>query len=380
MRKLAFFIFIFTLNLTDGFASTFKTILLTGGTGYIGSHIAVELLNKGYHVVIVDNLMSSKAVVLGKIKKITGKNKELTFYNYDVRDKPQLEKVFTKHKIDAVIHLAGLKAVGESVEKPLLYFTNNLISTLYLAETMEKFGVHNIVFSSSATVYGMPHYLPLDELHPLSVLNPYGRTKLQLEEILEDVTKSDPKWRVISLRYFNPSGAHSSGLIGEDPQGIPNNLMPYILQIVVGKREKLRVFGGDYDTSKKDGTGVRDYIHVVDLAQAHLATLHKLENDEKFAGYKYYNIGTGTGYSVLEILNAVSEAAGKKIPYEIVDRRPGDAGEVFADPSLADKELHWKAKLGIKDMARDSLKWIQQNPDGYATPKLDKRVDSSKHL
>ncbi len=368
MKKLGLYFMVLSILGSAAHASRYKTILLTGGNGYIGSHIAVELLREGYHVLIMDSLVNSNPIVLERIRKITGKDREVEFFANDLRDQAKVNEVFRTRKIDAVIHLAGLKAVGESVENPLLYYNNNIISSLYLLEAMDKFGCNNLIFSSSATVYGIPEVLPLTETHPLSAINPYGRTKLQIEEIMGDVATSNKKWRFISLRYFNPSGSHPSGEIGEDPQGIPNNLMPYLLQVVVGKRDYLNVFGGDYNT--KDGTGVRDYIHVVDLAQGHLATLHKLEKDEDYRGHKVYNLGTGTGYSVLDILKAVQKANGDKtIQYKMSARRQGDAAEVVADPSLANKELKWKAKFGIEDMARDSLNWILKNPNGYKTGK-----------
>lgn len=333
-------------------------ILVTGGAGYIGSHTVVELLNSGYEVVVLDNLMNSSKESLDRIKKITGK--KFAFYEVDLLDKQAVQKVFEEQKIESVIHFAGLKAVGESVEQPLRYYHNNITGTLNLCELMEKFGVYKLVFSSSATVYGNPEHVPIKEDFPLSATNPYGQTKLMLEHILNDVYVSNNKWSIVLLRYFNPIGAHESGLIGEDPSGVPNNLMPFITQVAVGKLEKLRVFGGDYPTL--DGTGVRDYIHVVDLAQGHIKALGKAKRTE---GVVTYNLGTGIGYSVLDLVNSFSEVSNVKIPYEIVERRPGDIAKCYADPSKANKELGWTARKTIVEMCRDSWNWQTKNPNGY---------------
>lgn len=336
------------------------SILVTGGTGYIGSHTVVELQNAGYDAVIIDNLSNSKALVLDRIEAITGKRPK--FYNADLRDKEALAKIFKENPdIEAVIHFAGLKAVGESVSKPLEYYNNNIYGTLCLLETMRDAKVKNIVFSSSATVYGDPAFVPITEECPKgSCTNPYGWTKSMLEQILSDLTVPDKEWNVILLRYFNPIGAHKSGTIGEDPSGIPNNLMPYITQVAVGKRDHLNVFGNDYPTH--DGTGVRDYIHVVDLAVGHVKALNKIK--EK-CGLKIYNLGTGHGYSVLDIVNAFEKASGVKIPYEITPRRPGDIAECYADASKAKTELGWEAQYGIEEMCADSWRWQKNNPEGY---------------
>ncbi|MGN1128055.1 MAG: UDP-glucose 4-epimerase GalE [Candidatus Flemingiibacterium sp.] len=334
------------------------SILVTGGAGFIGSHTVVELLNAGKEVVIADNFVNSKPVVLDRIRQITGK--DFKFYNVDLCDKTALEVVFASEKIDSAIHFAGLKAVGESCSIPLRYYQNNLISTLNLCELMTKYNCKNIVFSSSATVYGKPASVPIREDFPNSATNPYGETKLMIEHILKDLYKADSEWNTAILRYFNPIGAHESGLIGEDPSGIPNNLMPYITQVAIGKRECLSVFGNDYATH--DGTGVRDYIHVVDLAKAHLAALNWLD---KKPGLDVFNIGTGHGYSVLDIVHAYEKATGKKINYKIAPRRPGDIDECYADPSKAREVLGWEAKLGIEEMCRDSAHWQSLNPNGY---------------
>ena len=334
------------------------TILVTGGAGYIGSHTCVELLNSGYDVVVVDNLCNSSEESLKRVKQITGK--DITFYKVDLLDKEAMTSVFQKEKINAVIHFAGLKAVGESVAKPLEYYHNNVTGTLILCDVMRSFGVKDIVFSSSATVYGNPATVPIREDFPLSVTNPYGRTKLMLEEILRDINVADPAWNVILLRYFNPIGAHNSGLIGEDPKGIPNNLAPYITQVASGKLEVLGVFGDDYDTP--DGTGVRDYIHVVDLAVGHVKAIEKLK---AAPGVCTYNLGTGCGYSVLDLLKAFSKACGKEIPYVIKPRRPGDIATCYADPALAQKELGWKAERGVEEMCEDAWRWQSNNPKGY---------------
>lgn len=333
-------------------------ILVTGGAGYIGSHTCLELLNEDYEVVVVDNLANSKKEALNRVQDITGK--ELAFYKADLLDKEKLETIFSEHEIDAVIHFAGYKAVGESVQIPLSYYHNNITGTLYLCETMKKHGVKNLVFSSSATVYGDPETVPIKESFPLSATNPYGRTKLFIEEILRDLHVADNAWNIALLRYFNPVGAHASGRIGEDPNDIPNNLMPYISQVAVGKLEQLSIFGGDYPT--KDGTGVRDYIHVVDLAIGHLKALEVLE---KQPGLVAYNLGTGKGYSVLEVVHAFEEATGQKVPYRITDRRPGDVAACYADPQKAKNELGWEAERDIVDMCRDVWKWQSRNPGGY---------------
>lgn len=333
-------------------------ILLTGGAGYIGSHTCVELLNSGYDVVVADNLDNSSPKVFDRITQITGKTVE--FYQIDVADKKALTKVFTECDIDAVVHFAGFKAVGESVEKPTMYYRNNLDTTLTLLETMKEHGVNKIVFSSSATVYGVPEIVPLVETMPTFCTNPYGWTKLFNEQILKDACVADPDLSVALLRYFNPIGAHSSGLIGESPNGIPNNLMPYITQVAVGKREKLGVFGDDYDTH--DGTGVRDYIHVVDLADGHVKAIEYLNNHK---GANVFNIGTGTGYSVLDIVNTFSRVNDIDIPYQIMPRRAGDVTILLADPSKANKELNWSAKFGLEEMCRDSWNWQKNNPNGY---------------
>ncbi|MFH5886131.1 UDP-glucose 4-epimerase GalE [Halalkalibaculum sp. DA3122] len=335
-----------------------NTILVTGGAGYIGSHTTVELLEDNYEVIVVDNLSNSKKEALRRVEEITGKT--LTFYEADLLDKEKLDHIFSDHQIDAVIHFAGYKAVGESVQKPLAYYHNNVTGTIYLCEIMEKHGVKHIVFSSSATVYGDPHKVPITEDFPLSTTNPYGRTKLFIEEILRDLNTADETWNIALLRYFNPVGAHESGRIGEDPNDIPNNLMPYISQVAVGKLEKLSVFGDDYPT--RDGTGVRDYIHVVDLALGHLKALEKLDTRP---GLVTYNLGTGQGYSVLEMIRAFQEASGRDIPYEITDRRPGDIAECYADPTKAEEELGWTATRDINDMCKDTWRWQSQNPDGY---------------
>ena len=333
-------------------------ILVTGGAGFIGSHTCVELLEAGYEVVIVDNFSNSKPEALNRIKKITGK--DFAFYEADLLDLAALEKIFEENKIDAVIHFAGLKAVGESVQKPVEYYHNNITGTLMLIKAMRKYGCKKIVFSSSATVYGPVNKAPYTEDMPTSATNPYGYTKVMIEQILRDVYASDNDWSVSLLRYFNPIGAHKSGLIGEDPNGIPNNLLPYICQVAVGKLEKLGVFGDDYDTP--DGTGVRDYIHVVDLAVGHVKALKKIEEN---AGLCIYNLGTGHGYSVLDIVKNFEAATGVKIPYTIKPRRPGDIATCYCDPSKAKRELGWEAQYGIKEMCADSWRWQKNNPNGY---------------
>ena len=330
-------------------------VFVTGGAGYIGSHTCVELLEAGYEVVVYDNLSNASIEAVRRVEKITGKS--LTFIKGDIRDAGALEDAMKG--CDALIHFAGLKAVGESVEKPLEYYDNNVGGTVTLLKTMQRLGIKTIVFSSSATVYGDPEYLPLDESHPLRATNPYGRTKLMIEEILRDLYHADPTWRIAILRYFNPVGAHESGLIGEDPQGIPNNLMPFVSQVAVGRRQKLHVFGGDYPTV--DGTGVRDYIHVVDLAKGHLAALAALDKPQCEA----INLGTGNGYSVLEVVKAFEKASGRKVPYEIVARRPGDVAACYADPTKAKEMLGWEAAHGIDKMCEDSWRWQSRNPRGY---------------
>ena len=337
---------------------TLKTILVTGGMGYIGSHTVVELIEKKYNVIIVDNLCNSNDKVLERINTITGVTPQ--FYRVDCCDKTGFEEVFKMNKIDAVIHFAGLKAVGESVAKPLMYYENNLISTLYLIELMEKYGVNNLVFSSSATVYGDPISVPIYEDFDLHVTNPYGRTKLMIEDMLRDYAKVHPEFNIALLRYFNPIGAHPSGLMGEDPNGIPNNLMPYITQVAIGKREFLGVFGNDYDTP--DGTGVRDYIHVCDLAMGHVLALNKLFTN---SGLVTYNLGSGKGTSVMELHDAMEKACGFEIPYKIMPRRAGDIATCYAAPDKAFKEIGFKTKFTIEDMCRDSWNWQKKNPNGY---------------
>lgn len=335
------------------------SILITGGAGFIGSHTAVEYLDAGYDIVIVDNLSNSSPVALDRIRQITGK--DFRFYQVDLCDKEALEKVFIENpEIDSAVHFAGLKAVGESVSQPVRYYYNNLVSTLNLVELMSKYDAKKIVFSSSATVYGVPETVPINENFPLSTTNPYGETKLMIERILKDVWVSDPDWSVSVLRYFNPIGAHKSGLIGENPRGIPNNLMPYIAKVAAGQLPYLSVFGNDYPT--KDGTGVRDYIHVVDLAKAHLKAL---ERAGQRTGIEYFNIGTGKGYSVLELVAAYEKATGIKINYLVAPRRPGDIAKCYADPHKAHKILGWRAENDIDDMCRDMANWQKLNPNGY---------------
>ena len=333
-------------------------ILVTGGAGYIGSHTCVELLKENYDVVVLDNFSNSCEESLNRVQKITGKT--LSFYKADLLDPPSIDQVFEDHKIDAVIHFAGLKAVGESVSIPLKYYHNNLTGTFNLLFAMDKYRVKNLVFSSSATVYGDPASLPITEKFPLSATNPYGRSKLIIEEVLQDLYKSDKDWNIALLRYFNPVGAHESGEIGEDPQGLPNNLVPYISQVAVGLLPRLSVFGGDYNTP--DGTGVRDYIHVTDLALGHIQTLPKLLSNP---GVIIYNLGTGNGFSVLEMINGVKKASGQPIPYEITERRPGDIAACFSDASKAKKELGWEATKSLDDMCKDTWNWQEKNPRGY---------------
>jgi UDP-glucose 4-epimerase len=333
-------------------------ILVTGGAGYIGSHTCVELLEAGHAVVVVDNLSNSSAESLLRVHEITGK--ELLLHEVDLLDAAALESVFSHHAFDAVIHFAALKAVGESVLEPLRYYHNNVSGTIQLLEACRRHGVTDFVFSSSATVYGDPLRVPIDENAALQPTNPYGRTKLMIEEMLRDVAGGVAASRIALLRYFNPFGAHPSGRIGEDPHGVPSNLMPYVMQVAVGKLEKLRVFGDDYATP--DGTGVRDYIHVVDLAKGHVAALDRLKR-----GCNAYNLGTGTGYSVLEAVRAFEKASGKTIPFETIERRPGDIAECYADPSYAERELGWKAELGLDEMCADGWRWQSMNPNGFAT-------------
>ncbi|WP_428607292.1 UDP-glucose 4-epimerase GalE [Sedimenticola sp.] len=333
-------------------------ILVTGGAGYIGSHTCVELLEAGYQVIVIDNLCNSSRQSLERVEKITGKT--VSFIEGDIRDQEVLDDLFARNKIDAVIHFAGLKAVGESVEIPLEYYQNNITGTLTLLESMKGADVKHLVFSSSATVYGDPASLPISEDFALSASNPYGRSKLIIEEILRDLFVADGSWNISILRYFNPVGAHESGLIGEDPSGIPNNLMPYISQVASGRLDRLNVFGGDYPTP--DGTGVRDYIHVVDLARGHLAALNKLAGHP---GLIIHNLGTGQGYSVLEMVQAFEKASGKNVPYRITDRRPGDIAACYADPTKASDELGWHAEHGLERMCRDAWRWQCGNPRGY---------------
>ncbi|CAJ1937254.1 unnamed protein product [Sphenostylis stenocarpa] len=346
------------------------TILVTGGAGYIGSHTVLQLLLAGYNVFAVDNLDNSSVTAILRVKELAGKfAKNLSFVELDLRDRAALGKVFSTAKFDAVIHFAGLKAVGESVHKPLLYFDNNLIGTIILFQVMSAHGCKKLVFSSSATVYGWPKEVPCTEEFPLSATNPYGRTKLIIEEICRDLHRAESDWKIILLRYFNPVGAHPSGSIGEDPHGVPNNLMPFVQQVAVGRLPSLTVFGNDYKTC--DGTGVRDYIHVVDLAEGHIAALRKL--DDPKIGCEVYNLGTGKGTSVLEMVKAFEKASGKKIPLAMGGRRPGDAEIVYASTKKAERELNWTAKHGIDDMCRDQWNWASKNPYGY-----DRYGDSSK--
>ena len=335
------------------------SILVTGGAGYIGSHTVVELQNAGYDVVVCDNLCNSSKKSMERVEQITGKS--VKFYLADILDAEALTKIFEENTIDSVIHFAGLKAVGESVAKPWEYYNNNITGTLVLVDVMKKFGCKNMIFSSSATVYGDPAFIPITEECPKGqCTNPYGWTKSMLEQVLTDIQKADNEWNIVLLRYFNPIGAHKSGLIGENPNGMPNNLMPYVTQVAVGKRPHLNVFGDDYDTH--DGTGVRDYIHVVDLAKGHVAAVKKLT--EK-AGLKLYNLGTGNGYSVLDIVKNFEAATGVKIPYVITERRPGDIATCYSNADLALKELGWKAENGIKEMCEDSWRWQKMNPNGF---------------
>lgn len=333
-------------------------VLVTGGAGYIGSHAAVELLKNGYDIVVMDNLSNSEMEAIKRVKDLTGK--DFPFYEADLLDAETMDLIFTQHNIDAVMHFAGLKAVGESVTLPLNYYRNNVIGTLILCEIMKKHNVKKMVFSSSATVYGNPEKVPIDESFPLSATNSYGRTKLIIEEILGDLFISDSTWRIAILRYFNPIGAHKSGRIGESPKGTPNNLMPYITQVAIGKQEQLRIFGDDYKTP--DGTGIRDYIHVVDLVKGHVKALQYLENHE---GVEIFNLGTGTGYSVLDLVKSFSEATSKNIPYKIVERRPGDIGVCYANVEKAKRLLEWQAEKDLQEMCEDSWRWQSLNPDGF---------------
>ena len=339
-------------------------VLVTGGAGYIGSHTCVELIEAGYEIVVVDNLYNSSTEAIRRVEEITGK--PVTFYETDLLDKEGMQKIFDRHRIDSVIHFAGYKAVGESVAKPIEYYHNNITGTLMLCDVMRKNNVKSIVFSSSATVYGDPEELPITEdTRTGGVTNPYGQTKFMIEQILQDIYVSDPEWNIILLRYFNPIGAHISGKIGEDPNGIPNNLVPYVAQVAVGKLEKIHVFGDDYDTV--DGTGVRDYIHVVDLAKGHVSSLKKIEEMKKSAeaGVKVYNLGTGNGSSVLQVIHAFEKACGKKLPYVVDERRPGDIAACYADASKAYREMGWKAEKTMEDMCADTWRWQSMNPNGY---------------
>ncbi len=336
-----------------------KNVMITGGAGYIGTHTAVELLNKNYNVIIYDNLSNSSKIAVDRVSDITGK--EITFYEADILDKEKLKEVLVKEKIDVLIHCAALKSVGESVNKPLEYYHNNITGTLTTLEAMKEVGVKNIIFSSSATVYGNPKSVPITEDFPKGeCTNPYGWSKSMMEQIMTDLQKSDPEWKVVLLRYFNPIGAHKSGKIGEDPRGIPNNLLPYIAQVAVGKLDYLRVFGDDYPTH--DGTGVRDYIHVVDLAKGHVCAIDKID---ELDGVSIFNLATGKGYSVLDVVKAFEKASGKEIPYKIVGRREGDIAECFADAKKARDILGWQAEYGIDQMCQDSYNWQEQNPNGY---------------
>ncbi|XP_075518061.1 UDP-glucose 4-epimerase GEPI48-like isoform X1 [Primulina tabacum] len=339
-----------------------RSILVTGGAGYIGSHTVLQLLLGGYKAVVVDKLDNSSEIAIKRVQELAGEHgSNLTFHEIDLRDKPALEKLFASEKFEAVIHVAGLKAVGESVKKPLLYYDNNLIGMIVLLEVMAAHGCKKLVFSSSATVYGWPKVVPCTEESPISATNPYGRTKLFIEEMCRDIYQSDSTWKIILLRYFNPVGAHPSGHIGEDPRGIPNNLIPFIQQVAVGRRPALTVYGTDYKTT--DGTGVRDYIHVVDLADGHIAALKKLADPS--VGCEVYNLGSGKGTSVLEMVAAFEKASGKKIPLVMADRRPGDAEIVYAETEKAERELNWKAKYGIQEFCRDQWNWASKNPYGY---------------
>ncbi|KAJ7570633.1 hypothetical protein O6H91_01G129500 [Diphasiastrum complanatum] len=356
-------------KMANGFNAPQKRILVTGGAGYIGSHTVLQLLEEGYKVVIVDNLNNSVEEAVKRVVGLAGKNgNNLRFCLVDLCDKNALEKVFSTARFDAVMHFAGLKAVGASVTNPLLYYYNNLVGTLNLFEVMATYSCKKLVFSSSATVYGQPKSVPCTEDFPREAVNPYGQTKLFVEHMLCDMQKADHEWGIILLRYFNPVAAHPSGLIGEDPRGVPNNLMPFVQQVAVGRRKELIVYGNDYPT--KDGTGVRDYVHVMDLADGHLAALRKLFNSTN-AGCAAYNLGTGKGVSVLEMIEAFEKASGKKIPYRVAERRPGDCAEVYASTQKAERELGWKAKYGVEEMCRDQWNWASKNPWGYNTLSAD---------
>lgn len=337
-------------------------ILITGGAGFIGSHCCVTFVEAGHEVVVLDNLTNANIASIARLKEITGR--DIVFEHADIRDQEALERILRKHGCEAVIHFAGLKAVGESTEAPLLYYDNNVVGTVRLLSAMENCGVHDLVFSSSATVYGEPRFLPLTEDHPLSAVNPYGRSKLIIEEMLRDLSASDPKWRFAILRYFNPVGAHESGLIGEDPLGIPNNLMPFLAQVAAGRRENLSIFGNDYDTH--DGTGVRDYIHVTDLVDGHLRAYEALNSRPKGEGCFAVNLGTGTGYSVLDMVRAFERASNKAIDYKFAPRRPGDVASCFAETSLAERTIGWKAEKGLDAMCRDTWNWVCKNPNGFS--------------
>jgi UDP-glucose 4-epimerase len=345
-------------------------VLVTGGAGYVGSHTCVELLRAGYDVTVVDNLSNSSAAVLPRIEQASGKR--LGFREADIRDYHRLRQVFAERAVDAVMHFAALKAVGESVAQPIPYYRNNVNSTMTLCQIMDEFGVRRLIFSSSATVYGASSTLPVNEGAPLAPTNPYGQAKLMVEQILRDIAQSDADWRICSLRYFNPIGAHPSGLIGEDPMGEPNNLMPTICEVAVGKRSHLRIFGGDYPTV--DGTGIRDYIHVVDLAEGHLAALEKLED---LRGMTPVNLGTGRGHSVLELVKTFERESGRPVPYQIAERRPGDVAALYADATLARHLLGWTAKRGLAEMCRDAWRWQSENPDGFSKARY-KRADQQK--
>lgn len=352
---------------TQAFAK-FKTILVTGGAGYIGSHVSVLLLEQGYHIVIVDNLSNSSIVAVDRVKKLTGKtDQEVTFYQQDLRDTEKLQEIFKKHSIDAVIHFAGLKAVSDSIKRPLPYFDENLTSTFSLLKAMEKSNCNHLIFSSSAAVYGLADDVPFREDHSLSPTNPYGDTKLIIEGILRRIGNSNYHMNTIALRYFNPVGAHPSGMIGEDPNGIPTNLMPVLLDAATGKKDVVPVFGDQFKT--RDGTGVRDFIHVMDLASGHIAAMNAIEKDVKRGGphetYRVYNLGTGRGTTVMEMIHAVGKANGKPVPYVVQEPRPGDVPESFSNPGKAEAELGWKAVYNHEDMARDALNWVKQNPNGY---------------
>jgi UDP-glucose 4-epimerase len=342
--------------------ASMKKILVTGGAGYIGSHTCIELVEAGFQVVVLDNLCNSSPESLRRVAEITGQE-HVPFYEGDIRDAALLDRIFQEHGIYSVIHFAGLKAVGESVEKPLEYYGNNVAGTVSLLQAMQRNGVKNIVFSSSATVYGDPHTTPIQEHFPLSATNPYGRSKLMIEEMLGDLYKSDPAWKVALLRYFNPVGAHASGKIGEDPQGVPNNLMPYIARVAVGTYEFLSVFGSDYPTP--DGTGVRDYIHVVDLAKGHVKALEAFLRGD-VPNLLVVNLGTGQGYSVLDMVNAFAQASGREVPYRIVARRAGDIACCYADPAMAEALIHWRAEKSLAQMCQDTWHWQSNNPEGYA--------------